>query len=123
MGAPAMLFQLNGNVQLDFDDFEEIEEHPMAAPILATFEQLFEGAFEVAPSEISTKTATFDAIENDSKMLPMAKDGLAAFYKVLDFIGDISDNIVIQVSSASEPISACVHINSNGIGAAGKLAI
>jgi len=41
----------------------------------------------------------------------------------MDFLGDVSDEIVIKGSCASEPISACVHIKSAGIGAAGKLAI
>ena len=39
---PAFLFSLNGHLRLDFDDFDEIQEHPIAAPVLTTFAQLFE---------------------------------------------------------------------------------
>ena len=65
MGAPLLLFQLTGNMQLEFDDFEEIEEHPMAAPVLATFAQLFEGVLEQSPSDVASKTLNFDSIETE----------------------------------------------------------
>jgi hypothetical protein len=37
--SPLFLFALKGNVSIDFDDedFEEIKEHPMAGPAMATF--------------------------------------------------------------------------------------
>lgn len=44
IAAPLTMLQLNANLNIQFDDFEEIEEHPMAAPFLANFGQLFEGA-------------------------------------------------------------------------------
>ena len=65
MGAPALLFSLNGNLRLDFDDFEEIEEHPMAAPLLATFSQLFEGVMETSPSDYDNKLLNFNQIDKE----------------------------------------------------------
>ena len=44
--APAFIFGINANIDIEFDDFEEIAEHPMAAPAMATFVQLFEGMLE-----------------------------------------------------------------------------
>jgi hypothetical protein len=38
MAAPVFIFGINGNIGIKFDDFEEIAEHPMAAPAMATFE-------------------------------------------------------------------------------------
>ena len=39
--APAFLFSINAKVDLKFDDFGEIASHPMAAPVLKSFEDLF----------------------------------------------------------------------------------
>jgi len=39
--APAFLFSINAKVNLKFNDFDEIASHPMAAPVLLTFEDLF----------------------------------------------------------------------------------
>lgn len=53
--APAFIFGINANMNIEFDDFEEIAEHPMAAPAMATFEQLFEGMLEEAPESFMGK--------------------------------------------------------------------
>lgn len=45
MVAPALMLQLNANVDLEFDDFEEIENHPMAQAFMVTFDQLLESAY------------------------------------------------------------------------------
>lgn len=34
---------MNASLDLVFDDFEEVENHEMAQPLLTTFDQLFEG--------------------------------------------------------------------------------
>jgi hypothetical protein len=38
IAAPAFIFGINADMDIEFDDFEEIAEHPMAAPAMATFE-------------------------------------------------------------------------------------
>jgi len=53
-------------MDLDFDDFEEIEEHPMAAPALATFEQLFEGMMEQSPSDIANKSLSLECVNDEA---------------------------------------------------------
>lgn len=45
MAAPVFMLQLSANVNIQFDDYESITSHPMAAPFLASFSQLFEGTF------------------------------------------------------------------------------
>ena len=52
MFAPATMLTLNGKLDFDFDDMEEIENHPMAAPLMMTFEQLFEGGLGSSPNEM-----------------------------------------------------------------------
>jgi len=38
IAAPAFIFGINADMDIEFDDFEEIADHPMAAPAMATFE-------------------------------------------------------------------------------------
>ena len=44
MLAPAFLIQVNANLNIVFDDEDEVMNHPMAAPFLASGTQLLEGA-------------------------------------------------------------------------------
>jgi len=41
MAAPATMLSVNANIDLTFDDFDEVLEHPMAGPAQANFDQLF----------------------------------------------------------------------------------
>lgn len=61
--APAFIFGINANMNIEFDDFEEIAEHPMAAPAMATFDQLFEGMLEDAPDSFLTKKLDLSGCE------------------------------------------------------------
>ena len=42
--APIILLTLNGQVDLAFDDYNELKDLPMLEPFMANFNQLFEGA-------------------------------------------------------------------------------
>lgn len=42
--SPIILLTLNGKVDLNFEDYDEVKELPMMEPFLANFNQLFEGA-------------------------------------------------------------------------------
>jgi hypothetical protein len=42
MFSPALMLSINANVDLEFEDFDEILNHPMAQPMLVAFEQIFE---------------------------------------------------------------------------------
>lgn len=42
--SPFILLTLNGNIDLSFEDYEEVKDLPMMEPFLANFNQLFEGA-------------------------------------------------------------------------------
>ena len=97
MGAPALMFSLTGNVRLDFDDFEEIEEHPMAAPILATFSQLFEGVMEVSPGDYENKVFSLDKLDPESlntstgNQIKLAANIIST---LIDLLSDIGNEIV-----------------------------
>ncbi len=63
LGAASLFFGINANLKIVFDDFEEIAEHPMAAPAMATFDQLFEGMLEDAPDSFLTKKLDLSGCE------------------------------------------------------------
>jgi hypothetical protein len=42
--SPIILLTLNGQVDLAFDDYNELKDLPMLEPFMANFNQLFEGA-------------------------------------------------------------------------------
>jgi hypothetical protein len=52
MMGPAFMLGLNGNVNFNFDCFDEIKDHPMAAPALVSFSDLFESMLGFAPGEV-----------------------------------------------------------------------
>jgi len=68
MIAPVFIFGIGANVAIEFDDFEEIAEHPMAAPAMATFEQLFEGLMEDAPDSFLTKKMDLSECEEPKEI-------------------------------------------------------
>ena len=110
---------------MTFDDYEEIEEHPMAAPMLATFEQLFEGMLEQSPSDISNKVLSFEKLGDDTKQHRWYNSHsqlVDALNVASNFIGEISEEITVAVSNEDIPLSASFQVNSAGIGAAAKLA-
>ena len=42
--SPFILLTLNGQVDLAFDDYDDLKDLPIVEPFLANFNQLFEGA-------------------------------------------------------------------------------
>lgn len=68
MFAPIAMLQLNAKIDIQFDDFSEIEDHPMAAPAMATFEQLFEGLAEATPQDAKKRKFNVDSIKEDDFM-------------------------------------------------------
>ena len=52
MMGPVFMLGLSGNVNFKFDDFDEVKDHPMAAPALVSFSDLFESMLGFAPGEV-----------------------------------------------------------------------
>lgn len=72
--APLSMLQVSANLNITFDDFEEIEEHPMAQPFMATFDQLFEGVAGQPWNEFMSLSLDTEGISTD----PEDKDAAAA---------------------------------------------
>jgi len=123
MAAPAFIFGINANMDIDFDDFEEIAEHPMAAPAMATFEQLFEGIMEEAPSEYLNKKMDLSSCDTQEKH----KNSMNIVNDLIELVCDFEDpkfnNICIKVSSTNVPVSVDIDLKSDGLGSGIKLAL
>ena len=81
---------------------------------------------EQSPSDFSNKVVSFDKVDEDKKSsgkFKLVAKSLEALNIFTEYLSGISDEIVVTSSSGTLPLSSCIHANSNGIGAAAKLAI
>lgn len=101
MIAPGFMLALNGKVNIKFNDFEEVEQHPMAAPLMATFEQLFEGMTGKTPSEF--KEQKFDV--SGCKPQPGTEQSL--ILKVVEF------HSLVQALVNDMPTASHINVNVN----------
>jgi hypothetical protein len=97
----AFIFGINGNMSIEFDDFEEIAEHPMAAPAMATFEQLFEGMLEDSPESFLAKKLDLSGCDKEGNEETAGQIGLAneLVEAVCDLDCDEFNNICIKVAT------------------------
>ena len=57
----SLILKINGNVAINFDDFEDVREHPLVKPFLHTFEDVFEKTVGDTPdNSITNKIAAQD---------------------------------------------------------------
>ena len=109
--APAFIFGINANMNIEFDDFEEIAEHPMAAPAMATFEQLFEGMLEEAPESFMGKKMDLTGCEEVNAEVA-GEMGLVN--EIIEALCDLDspefNHISIKTSNSSFPTSFDVEI-------------
>ena len=123
MAAPAFIFGINGSIGIDFDDFEDIAEHPMAAPAMATFEQLFEGLMEDAPDSFLNKKMDLSECEEPAEV----KNQMSLVNDIIEVICDLEDpafnNICFKVAYADLPFSTDLDLHSASIGTGIKLAL
>ena len=123
IAAPAFIFGINGNIGIKFDDFEEIAEHPMAAPAMATFEQLFEGLMEEAPDSFLNKKLDLSECEEPADV----KEQMSMANEIIEAVCDLEDpafnNICFKVAYADLPFSTDLDLHSASIGTGIKLAL
>lgn len=56
MFAPALAIGFNISVDLGFEDFDQIENHPMMSPFLINFKSLFESMLHTTYQEVESYT-------------------------------------------------------------------
>jgi hypothetical protein len=119
MYTPALMLQIATNVDLDFDDFDEILNHPLAEQLLLTFEQAFE--MVGAPAELTElMTANFNPKINETEMPDEILEQLrtAGALKIDDLtklIDNIGDQIQVNFSLPEHCISGSVDIKTQGL--------
>ena len=123
--APAFIFGIDANMNIEFDDFEEIAEHPMATPAMATFEQLFEGMLEDTPESFMGKK--LDLTGCTECYDPEVAGQMSLINEIIEALCDLDspefNHISVKASYCQLPISSDIEIQSEGIGQAAKLAL
>jgi len=51
MAGPLFMLALSGNINFKFEDFDDLRENPMAAPVMVCFKDLFESMIGSTPRE------------------------------------------------------------------------
>lgn len=118
--APAVFLQAKMSLELDFDSFNDLKEHPMAEPFLANFEQLLEG---MAGSDLNTILS--ERIDNDvyEKIpYPSKKAEVDAYHCLLDILDNMGNSISIT-ASVPNLASAQIDFTSKDIGKAATIAL
>ena len=118
MIAPITMLQFNANLNIEFDDFSEIEEHPMAQPFLATFGQLFEGQAGMPWNEFMD--LKFDT--EGCKVEPGSEEEIGLKFVELHTLlcSVVSDmnaqgNVELSMSIPSYLMTSEVHITAPGV--------
>ena len=89
---------VSGEIDIEFDDFDEIKEHPMAAPALVNFSDLWEGMNGNSKEEllkIFDKRGDFEK-ELDKEHRNDLKFGIEANLALLDLMENISEEGLIE---------------------------
>lgn len=60
--SPFILLTLNGEIDLKFEDFDDVKELPMMEPLLANFSQIFEGATTQSVDELLADKMDFSEL-------------------------------------------------------------
>jgi hypothetical protein len=118
MLSPATMLTVNGKLDLDFEDIEEIEAHPMAGPLMATFNQLFEGAIGAEPSQILESKLDLTGLAEPGDNFEM--EFIQGLFKLLEksdeFIKDLaSGHFSVNVNLPSMLINANYEYTAPGL--------
>jgi hypothetical protein len=126
MAGPAFGFSSNTSMELEYDDFEDIKEHPMAGQLLMSLDQLTTGMLQKSVTDIrgfkasmgeDFDQAKFDEyLKSDSGEYAKSKqDKIAMSDDVLSFLGDLNQTCDIQFKAHIDGI-ASVNQNLHGAG-------
>ena len=124
--APIFMIAAAGKVEMLFHDFEDLENHPNAGPLMATFEQLFEGMFERSPEEILGDQFDTEGVDvQPGSEQDLLMKGVHMHSLILDFVKDMcsDSHISVNVSVPAMLIDMQVDITSPGIKQAADLAL
>ena len=120
MLSPALLLSLNGSIEINFDDFNDISDHPVFAPAMANFNELYEGMMESHPDEVMAKRVTTEMIETEDPeekaKFDKLKKAAECFNSIADTMGDLGDSFEIDLSFPIWCLSSRISLKSSGVG-------
>ena len=120
--SPIFLLAVNGNVNIKFDEYNDISEHPVFAPGMANFNELYEGMMESDPSEIMGKRVDTEMRETDDPEEKEKFDQLKAiaecFNSIADCMEDLGETFEVDISAPDYCLSTRFALHCSGVGKA-----
>lgn len=125
LGSPLFLLGFSGKLDIVFNEYEEILEHPMLSKFMLSFSQVFEKLFEQKPDALAKKrldrgqikldenSYDYESMKNLVALIDLVNDAFDSFNS-LDY--ETFDNINIKILNMNLPISAEINLNSKGLG-------
>lgn len=104
--SPLILLTLNGQVDLAFDDYDEIKGLPMLEPFMANFSQLFEGALGQDVDTIIGERLDLSEIKGDSESVKSFKKMVEMCHAILDLLEAAHEDGDIEVSAVFPKIAS-----------------
>ena len=98
---------VSGSLDIEFDDFDEIKEHPMAAPALVNFSDLFEGmvgsskeeALALLEKKGDVEKALAEAPAEDDRHAESKKLALEALLLGLDLVENLGEDGLFETKT------------------------
>lgn len=121
MMAPATMLSFNGQVHFEFDDFEEVQSHPMAEAGMMTLGQLVEGALgqgigDFDPNSVSTDVPSTDGKEGaDKEAIEIMEIVGKMLAGTSDILGNMKDTFSVKVGLPQ--VGSAIEVNVNAPGA------
>jgi len=63
MISPAFMFGVSGNLDVTYDDFDELKEHPLAAAAMVNFTDLFESMAGRSKEDVAAMLSKKDELQ------------------------------------------------------------
>ena len=107
--SPLILLTLNGQVDLAFEDYDELKDLPLLEPFLANFNQLFEGATGQDLDTVLDESNRIDvsSIPDDApKSLTQFKQAIDLIHAWLDLLAVAHEDGDLQVSAVWPKIAS-----------------
>jgi hypothetical protein len=118
MFTPLFLLKLSGNIHLEFEDMDEIKDHPMAQPMMISFEQLFEGMMGSSVEDIMAMTLDLEGKEGEGAEWESLIAGIKGRDDLMSLVKSMGNNMSIKIAVPDFLVSVQLDINAPGIGKA-----
>jgi len=98
MISPAFMFGVSGNLDVTYDDFDELKEHPLAAAAMVNFTDLFESMYGKSKEDVVAMLSKKDELQEKMKnelqkddSRPEINIGLDLFCETITILENLSN--------------------------------